>query len=98
MLTVTNLAPGKYDVLAGGWPLGVFDAGVLKMVTDTRYEIAYAPVHERLFMKEHPELQQLQSGAKTLNEQIQTYQRQLAKPVNVHFLIRPAQPKKEKQK
>ncbi len=125
LLTVTNIAPGKYDVLAGGRALGVFDAAALvrgvnlcshtadawepggpwdaaaatlKMVTDARYEIAYTPVQEGLFMKEHPELQRLQGGAKALNEQIETYQRQLAKPVKIHFLIRPAQPKGDKKK
>lgn len=123
-LTVTNLAPGKYDVLAGGRALGVFDAralakgvnlcshtangwepggpwdaaaAALKMVTDARYEIAYVPVHEGHFMKEHPELQGLQSGAGSLNEQIEAYQRRLAKPVNIHFVIRPAQAKTEKK-
>jgi hypothetical protein len=117
MLTVANLPPGKYDVLAGGRELGVFDAqalaagvnlcsatadgwepggpwdaaaGALKMVTDARYEVAYVPVYQRHFMKEHPELEKLQGGAQSLNAQLEAYQRQLAKPVNIHFVIRPA--------
>jgi hypothetical protein len=117
MLTVANLPPGKFDVLAGGRALGAFDAqslatgvnlcsatadgwepggpwdaaaAVLKMITDARYEVAYAPVYQRHFLKEHPELEKLQGGAKDLNAQLEAYQRQLAKPVNVHFVIRPA--------
>lgn len=117
MLTVANLPAGKYEVLAGGRALGVFDAqalatgvnlcsatadgwepggpwdaaaATLKMVTDARYEVAYVPFYQRHFMKEHPELEKLQGGAKDLNAQLEAYQRQVAKPVNIHFLIRPA--------
>jgi lysophospholipase L1-like esterase len=116
LLTVTNLAPGKYDVLAGGRRLGVFEsqslaagvnlcsstadgwepggpwdaaAAALKMVTDARYEVAYVPFYEGIFLNEHPELKELQAGAGTLNAQIEAYQRQLAHPVNVHFIVRP---------
>jgi lysophospholipase L1-like esterase len=116
MLAVTNLPAGNYDVLAGGRPLGVFDAqalaagvnlcsatadgwepggpwdaaaATLKMVTDARYEVAYVPVYQRHFMKEHPELEKLQGGAQALNAQLEAYQRQVAGPVNIHFLVRP---------
>lgn len=114
-LTVTNLAPGKYEVLAGGRRLGTFDAqalaggvnlcsatadgwepggpwdaaaAALKMVTDARYEVAYVPFYEGQFLKEHPELPRLQAGAATLNGQIEAYQRELARPVNIHFIVR----------
>ncbi|NBV21418.1 MAG: hypothetical protein EBS05_05780 [Proteobacteria bacterium] len=124
LLTVTNLALGKYEVLAGGRALGVFDAralasgvnlcshtanawepggpwdaaaAALKQVTDARYEITYVQVHEGLFMKEHPELKRLQDEAGALNGQIETYQRRLAKPVNIHFSIRSALAKEERQ-
>jgi lysophospholipase L1-like esterase len=116
-LTVANLPPGKYDVLAGGRALGAFDAqalaagvnlcsatadgwepggpwdaaaAALRMITDARYEVAYVPVYQRHFMKEHLELEKLHGGAQALNAQLEAYQRELAKPVNIHFLIRPA--------
>jgi lysophospholipase L1-like esterase len=117
MLTVANLSPGKYDVLAGGRMLGAFDAqalaagvnlcsatadgwepggpwdaaaAALKMVTDARYEVAYVPTYQSHFMKEHPELAKLRNDTKALNAQLEGYQRELAKPVKIHFLIRPA--------
>jgi lysophospholipase L1-like esterase len=117
MLTVANLPPGKYELLAANRSLGVFDANslaagvnlcsatadgwepggpwdaaaaALKMITDARYEVAYVPVYQIHFLKEHPELEKLQSNARALNAQLEAYQRQLVKPVIIHFLIRPS--------
>ena len=117
LITVTNLPPGRYEVLAGGRGIGTWDARVLaagvnisssttnawepgglwdaqaaalKMVTDARHEIAYVPTYERVFLQAHPELKQLQAEAMKLNEQLENYQRHLARPVKIHFVVRPA--------
>ena len=73
-------------------PGGLWDAQAagLKMVTDARHEIAYVPTYERTFLEAHPELKQLQAEAQALNEQLENYQRHLARPVKIHFVVRPA--------
>ncbi len=122
MLSVTNLAPGRYEVIAGGRGLGAWDARVLakgvnlsssttnawepgglwdaqaaalKMVTDARYEVAYVPTYNRHFLQAHPELNRLQTEAQALNAQIETYQRALARPVPIRFIVRKAGEKQE---
>ena len=116
LLAVTNLAAGRYEVLAGGRGIGTWDAralaggvnisssttnawepgglwdaqaAALKMVTDARHEIAYVPTYERVFLEAHPELKQLQAEAMKLNEQLENYQRHLARPVKIRFVVRP---------
>lgn len=122
LLAVTNLAPGRHEIIAGGRGLGTWDARVLakgvnlsssttnawepgglwdaqaaalKMVTDARYEVAYVPTYNRHFLQAHPELNRLQAEAQALNAQIETYQRALARPVPIRFIVRQAAEKKE---
>ncbi|MBI3882331.1 MAG: hypothetical protein HY301_20020 [Verrucomicrobia bacterium] len=120
-LAVTNLPPGRHEVLANGRGLGAFDARALarglnisslttnawepggpwdaqatalKMVTDARYEITGAQSYAGLFLTNHPRAGELRAESQAVVEKLDAFQRSVAKPVPIHFVIRRA-PKKE---
>lgn len=93
--TARQLATGVNIAFAtaNGWePGGPWDAhaAALAMVTNARFEIVGSENYADHFLTEQPQRDTLRADAQKILDQLDALQRELAHPIPIHFVIRPA--------
>lgn len=95
VFTAGQLAGGLNisSMTSNGWePGGPWDAqaAALKMVTDARMEITGSDRYRDQFLGGHPSQEVLRAQTQAVLDELDKLQRQYARPVTVHFEVRPA--------
>lgn len=118
-LTISGLAEGRWEIRAGGRPLGTWTAAqlagginlasasgepwepggpwhaqgqLLKTITDVRDEIDWMRRDLRRYLGAHPCIDSLSAQTEGLENALRTLQRDLARPVETTFEVRPVAP------
>ncbi len=118
MLTVKNLAPGRYEMSADARSLGIWTAEALarginiasatadpwvpggpwdaqahatKTLTDMRDELVFARRGINTYLINHPRIAELRAHSDTLERSIVEFQREIARPIAGHFVVKRTQ-------